>query len=104
MKNNKDYESMVDALNDLKSKGYTKDFNLEEDGIGCKTEKLRIHPEDFQVDEFYRFEGMTNPSDSSVVYAISSTKHNVKGILVDAYGMYSTSVNRAMANKLRFKL
>ncbi len=103
MKSYRNYESMVDAINDLKSRGYTKDFNLENDGIHCNTQMLRIHPEDFQVDEYYRFEGMTNPSDSSVVYAISSNKHKVKGVLVDAYGMYSTSINRAMANKLRFK-
>ena len=54
----------------------------------------------FTVDEYHRFEGASNPSDNSIVYAIHSND-GVKGVLVDAYGMYSESLTEDMARKLR---
>jgi hypothetical protein len=47
----------------------------------------------------YRFEGDSNPDDSSIVYAISSNT-GLKGTLVDAYGAYSENLNFDMAKKL----
>jgi hypothetical protein len=48
----------------------------------------------------HRFEGMTSPDDSSVLYAISSTG-GLKGVLVDAYGAYTESVSTEMIKKLQ---
>ena len=36
----------------------------------------------------YRFEGMSDPDDNVVLYAIESNT-GVKGLLVDAYGAYA---------------
>lgn len=94
------YDTMLEAIQGLKARGYSKDFNLQPDCLECSSLKLQLHPEDFQVDEYYRFEGMSNPDDNSIVYAISS-KEGVKGILVDAYGTYSESLSEAMVRKLR---
>jgi len=58
-----------------------------------------LHPEDFEVDAFYQFEGMSSPDDNSIVYAISG-KNGIKGILVDAYRVYSSSLSGAMDQKL----
>ncbi len=95
----KSYDTLVEALIDLRSRGYTTDFNLNPDGSKCISEGLELHPEDFEIKEFYRFEGMTNPGDSSVVYAIES-KEGVKGVLVDAYGAYAEALSPEMAKKL----
>ena len=96
----KNYTSLSDATNDLKRRGYTEDFNLKAICVECPSHNLRFHPEDFTIDRFYRFEGMSNPSDNSIVYAISS-KAGIKGVLVDAYGVYAESLNDAMIKKLR---
>jgi hypothetical protein len=93
------YSTLSEATNDLKARGYLEDFNLQPDCVECPSLKLQWHPEDFTVDEFYRFEGMSSTDDSSIVYAISS-KDGIKGILVDAYGVYSSSLNEAMIRKL----
>jgi hypothetical protein len=52
------------------------------------------------VDEYFRFEGASNPSDSAILYAISSDSKNLKGLLVNAYGIYSEPVTDEMMEKL----
>jgi len=37
---------------------------------------------------YYRFEGVSDPDDMAIVYAIE-TRSGVRGILVDAFGVYS---------------
>jgi hypothetical protein len=87
-------------MKDLQSRGYSEDFNIRLHGLEGAASKLQLHPEDFQVDEYYRFEGISNPDDNSIVYAISR-KDGIKGILVDAYGVYSDSLSEAMVEKLK---
>ena len=94
------YDTLSEAVNGLKARGYTEDFNLKETCLECAPRNLQLHPEHFTVDEFHRFEGASNPDDNSIVYAISSND-GLKGVLVDAYGMYSENINDAMARKLR---
>lgn len=95
----KDYSNLIEALNDLRSRGYVNDFNLKPTCIECATLQLQLHPEDFEVREVYRFEGDSTPDDNSVLYAIESMS-GVKGVLVDAYGTYAESLNLEMATKL----
>lgn len=98
----KSYQSLSEATNDLRKRGYTYDLNLKPDHVECPTLDLQLHPEDFMIDEFYRFEGMSNTDDNSIVFAISS-KEGLKGVLVDAYGVYADSLNDAMIQKLRIR-
>lgn len=98
----KDYRSLSEATNDLKARGYTEDFNVQPTCIECASLKLQWQPEDFTIDEFYRFEGMSNVDDNSIVFAISS-KSGVKGVLVDAYGVYADNLSEAMIRKLAIK-
>jgi hypothetical protein len=96
------YNSLSEALADLKRRGYVEDFNLSSDCLECSARKLQWHPERFSVDEFYRFEGMSNPDDNSIVFAISSDD-GIKGTLVDAYGMYAENLSEPMIRKLAIK-
>lgn len=96
------YTTLSEAIRDLKKRGYTEDFNLQPDCVSCAPLNLQWHPEDFTVDEFHRFEGMSNPDDNSIVYAISSND-GTKGTLVDAYGMYADSLTEPMIQKLNIK-
>lgn len=96
----RNYDTLSEAINDLQIRGYTYDFNLEPDCIKCASLELEIHPEEFEVDELHRFEGMSSTDDNSILYAISS-KNGVKGILVDAYGVYAENISEEMRKKLR---
>jgi hypothetical protein len=91
------YETVSGAVNGLKSRGYSMDFNLNENCLVCHEDKF--DPEDFEIVEVYRFEGNSDPADEAVVYAIESNKGH-KGVLVNGYGPTSESMSTEMANKL----
>ncbi|MBO9572701.1 MAG: phosphoribosylpyrophosphate synthetase [Chitinophagaceae bacterium] len=95
----KNYESLVDALSDLKKRGYDADFEAAPFCLYCGDLDIRFNPEEFNVDEVYRFEGDSSVDDNSIVYAITSHE-GMKGTLVDAYGAYSENLNFDMARKL----
>jgi hypothetical protein len=76
------YDTLTAAVADLEKRGYEYDFNLSADYIECKAIDMQLMPEEFEIDEFYRFEGMTDPDDSSVIYAISSQVGNLKGVIL----------------------
>lgn len=94
------YDTLSQAVNDLMSRGYTDDLSLDRECVICNGNNTSLHPDDFVIDEFHRFEGESNPSDESIVYAISATNKSVKGVLVNAFGPGASSLNQAMVDKL----
>lgn len=98
----KNYATLTEALDDLRRRGYTEDFNLKPTCLECAAKQVELHPADFEITEVYRFEGATNPDDSSVLYAIAG-KDGLNGVLVDAYGVYATSVSTDMMAKLSIR-
>ena len=96
----KNYDTLSEAINDLKQRGYSYDFNVKPTCLECASLKNEIKPEAFKVNETHRFEGMSSTDDNSVLYAISS-KDGIKGLLVDAYGVYAENISEAMRKKLR---
>jgi predicted GNAT family acetyltransferase len=95
------YQTLKEAIDALRAAGYTVDFNIGPDHLRGEEREIILHPDDFHVDLFYRFEDNTDPSDESVLYAISSEKHGIKGILVNAFGIYSDQVSDMMMKKLK---
>lgn len=95
----KHYISLSEATNGLKARGYTYDFNLKAGCIECAALLLQLRPDKFSVDEFHRFEGMSSTDDNSIVFAITSDD-GIKGVLVDAYGVYASNLNEKMIRKL----
>ena len=94
------YETVSVAIEELRKKGFTLDFNLEENCISC-------HPEKFSADEFdivevYRYEGNSDPADEATVYGIVS-KSGLKGILVAGYGVSAEGMAAVLLPKLHKK-
>lgn len=99
----KDYGTLSQAINKLKlEEGYEYDFNLLDEEIELKAEKETYGIKDFEVDKVLRFEGMSNPDDNAILYAIS-TNSGKKGVLVDGYGISSGQVSKEMLAKLDLK-
>ena len=96
------YDTVSEAVNGLKKRGYTIDFNLEHDCIVCYETPVSLAPEEFEITEVYRFEGNSDPADEAVVYAIES-KHNQKGVLVNGFGVSADPVSDEMVEKLKVR-
>ncbi len=97
------YVTLSQTMNDLRKEGYVEDFNLQQNCLECRSGQFKVFADEFKIDKFYRFEGESNPSDSSILYAISSDKHKIKGVLVNAYGIYSEPVTDEMLKKLEMR-
>lgn len=95
------YDTMVEAINALREQGYKEDFNLKENCLECISGKQELYPHEFEIDKYFRFEGESNPDDSSILYAISSDMHDMKGVLVNSYGIYSDDLTDEMLEKLK---
>ncbi|MFT4202706.1 MAG: phosphoribosylpyrophosphate synthetase [Chitinophagaceae bacterium] len=80
--------TLVECINTLKKEGYTKEYQVKKGKLTDPHDNETFSPDQIAIDNFYRFEGESNPSDSAILYAIS-TRTDAKGILVDAYGTYS---------------
>lgn len=97
-----DYSTLVDALQDLKKSGYKRDFQVSGGNtIECSDTNVKIKPGECVVDKVYRFEGESNPSDMSIVYAISVPEREIKGVLVSAYGTYSEPMEDELVKLLK---
>ena len=95
------YGTLSETINGLKKEGYNLDFNISQDCIVCSHIESKLSPEEFMIDKVYRFEGESNPDDQSVLYAISSQTLNLKGILVNGYGISAEEEVNSIISKLK---
>lgn len=95
------FDTLSEALEDLKKRGYVYDFNMVSNGLQSTVdgEVISLSPDDFTIVEVHRFEGPSSPSDNSILYAIES-KNGMKGNLVSAYGVYADTLSADMIKKL----
>jgi hypothetical protein len=91
------YDSVAHAIEELRKKGFTEDFNLKENCIVCNAQQFSS--DQFEIKEVVRFEGDSDPGDEAIVYGIES--HNgLKGVLVNGYGYSSEPMGEEIAQKL----
>lgn len=93
--------TLSEVMAELRKRGYVVDFNLRSDCIYCNNGTTLLSPDDFHIDRVYRFEGDSDPADEAVLYAISSGKYGLRGLLVNGYGVSADAFSEAMILKLR---
>lgn len=69
------YATVEKALTELKEKGFSIDFNVEEN-------QILASPNSFGIVEIYRYEGMSNPDDEATVYGIENFTNGDRGVFV----------------------
>lgn len=79
-----DFDTLAQAINTLTKQGYKDGFRAEEDRIVGNNSAKKYLPDELKIVGTYRFEGMTNPQDDSVVFAIEAKDGN-KGTLVMSF-------------------
>ena len=86
------YTTVLEALDDLKEKGFTHDFNLH-------AEDIKTNPKEFNVAHVYRYEGDSDPDEESVVYGINSNSGK-KGVFVSGFSANSDNEAAHILEKL----
>jgi len=97
------YYTITEALTDLPQRRYTATFKLRTDRLLWEDKQIRLSPDEFNIDELYRFEGITDRFDETIVYPVSSIDGLLKGTLVNAYGPYADTASAELVSKLKIK-
>jgi hypothetical protein len=79
--------TLSSVLEKLRIKKHDKEFRMTPEGFSAGTGKF-YQPEDLKIIRTYRFEGESDPSDSSIIYVIEANDGLI-GYSMDAYGVYS---------------
>jgi hypothetical protein len=81
----------------LQEKGFTQEFQITDKGLKALNTGKIYQPDDLKIVEHFRYEGITDPDDEAVMYAVE-TKDGLKGTIVDAFGIYA---NPELANFMK---
>lgn len=73
-----------DYLDKYEKEGYTASYRVDKGKLIEVESKSSYKPEDVTIVAEHRFEGMTNPSDLSILYVIETSDN--KGTILTAYG------------------
>ncbi|UZR99971.1 phosphoribosylpyrophosphate synthetase [Chondrinema litorale] len=95
------YGTLSETINGLKKEGYILDFNVRNENLVYLKNSVKLSEKDFKIDKVYRFEGESNPDDAAILYAISSPRFGVKGLLINGYGISSDNVYDALISMLK---
>jgi len=80
--------TLAEALDDLDRRGFTGHFGVLADGLREFGTGVTFRADELRICDCFRFEGISDPGDMAIVYAIES-RTGVRGTLVDACGVYS---------------
>lgn len=100
MKQKFHYATVTEAIEKLKTQGFTLDFNLEQNHL--KADEQSYPADDFEIVDIYRYEGPSDPADEAMVYALQSPA-GAKGILVTGYGYSTDEVAEETLKQLHYK-
>jgi len=79
--------TVTSVLEKLRVKKHDQEFRMTPEGFTPGNKKY-YQPEELKIIRTYRFEGDSDPSDSSVIYVIEANDGLI-GYSIDAYGVYS---------------
>lgn len=80
-------KTLVNTIDVFRAKGFDKDFKLEGKHLICLQTKKAYAPSDMIITQSRRFEGMSNPSDMSALFALKC-QDGAKGLVIASYGTY----------------
>jgi hypothetical protein len=94
-----DKKNPASVMDDLTQRGFSEQFKPESDGLRAVQSEQTFGPSQVKTVEQYRFEGVSDPDDMSIVYAIE-TRNGVRGTLFGVYadprvGAFTRKVTRA---------
>ncbi|MGE6221810.1 MULTISPECIES: hypothetical protein [Pedobacter] len=93
--------TLSQILEKLRKKGIDHELKMTDHGKMQSKDLNRIYStDDLTIVKTYRFEGMSDPADNSVLYLVEDNDKNI-GYILDAYGAYSDNDGAAFADFLK---
>ncbi len=89
------YAPVSQALDELKEKGFTVDFNNQEG-------RIINSPDDFTIVHIYYYEGESDPGDEATVYGIKSSTGE-QGVYVAGHQAYTDKSAAMVLNELSIR-
>lgn len=96
---NNQYSTLSEAIEALKKRGYTRNFRVNDNGQLEENREKSFEAAQVKLAEFHRFEGISNPGDSSIVYAVE-TFSGLKGTIVDSFGADGSEITSEFMKKV----
>jgi hypothetical protein len=78
-------DTLGERMRQLHDAGWVDQLSVDDRGLRCDGCGCWAAPEDVDVDEIYRFEGLSDPDDESVLFAVSMPCGH-RGTLPASYG------------------
>lgn len=94
--------NLAQSLNAFMQQGFEMNFKAVKEGLLCVETERVFRPDELLVVNFYRFEGVSDPADNTILYLIES-KDGTKGTLVDAYGAYADPLVSAFMENVKIE-
>ena len=95
-----DPSTVTGTIEDLSRRGFTDHFIVRGQELLAIETHRAFRPCDVVIREYHRFEGVSDPDDMAIVYALES-RSGTKGVLTDAYGVYADPAVGDMLGSLR---
>jgi len=93
--------TMSEAMESLVRRGFTEHFGVRGDQLRDFESGKTFGSQDVIIREYERFEGVSDPDDMAILYALESSS-GIQGTLVDAFGVYSNPAISAYLRCVRF--
>jgi hypothetical protein len=94
-------ETLSEALRRLGAAGYTDDYRAEGQGLRSQSNGVVHPPGLFVVDEVVRFEGDSDPSEESAVFALTLDIDGTKGTYTVTYGPMMDTLDADVVRRLQ---
>jgi hypothetical protein len=82
-------------------RGFTEHFTAVAGGLRAVNRRTIVPPEDVVIVDFRRFEGVSDPDDMAILYAVEAP--GVRGTLVDAFGVYADPVLASVLTRIAMR-
>lgn len=93
-------DTLTDRMRQLHAAGWTEQLSVSDGGLRCDGCRCWAAAEDVAVDEVYRFEGVSDPGDESILFVISMPSGH-RGTFPAAYGKDAAADVADVVQRLR---
>jgi len=93
--------TLSEAMENLARRGFIEHFGVRGDQLRGFESGKTFRPQDVIIREYERFEGVSDPDDMAILYALESSS-GIHGTLVDAFGVYANPAISTYLRRVRF--